>query len=587
MPLTTRRGFRALASGLLAAGLAVAVAAPALATARPDFPSSGTRPASTTVVTPGTGPLSVAVLVPIVAPPTTSGLIPAEDLERYTGQFGTLTRQLDAISGSAVTLAIDPMVLASIRVLGRSAPESALAWLTRLEALPNEAFTLAYGDADLVTAARTDTLAALQPSGFGFALDPADFSPVEPEPTETPTPAPTETPDPDAAPPFPTTDELLGWVSTLPSIAWPADETLGAQDLAPVAAAGYEDVVVSSELVGSSTPLVALEGVQGIVSDAALSASFREAFAAISEADRAAALAALDEGLAAEVASSPGRGVVLTLDRGWANSMSGAVETLTHLQTVASAQSVTLGEILDTTATSASLADAAADEDREQVFTSLADDAAAELTFSSVVVDPAPLLDTRGLARIALYANGWRPDETGWNEAVDAFHTDSEAILSSVRIERGSDVVLLARNTDFRVAVSNELPYAISVLVGVRPQSPILRVEGDVELTVEPQSTGSARVPVEAVANGDVIVQTTLHSPTGVPIDSAFVRVTAQAEWEGIGTTVFVAILLIVFGAGIVRLILRRRRARASAAVDGESDDADADAGAVTEEPRG
>lgn len=576
MPLTTRRGPRALASGLLAVGLVVAAIVPAAAAPRPDEPGPDIRPASSAAVTPGTGPLSVSVLVPLVVPPTTTGLITAEDLERYTGQFGTLTRQLDAVAGTEATVGVDPMIVASIRVLGSSAPASAQSWLARLESLPNSTFALAYADADLVSAARTGTLDALRPTGFGFALDPADFTPVEtPAPTETPSPSPSAEPDPDQAPPFPTTDELLAWATALPQIAWPMNETVAAADLAPLAAAGYADVVVSSELVGESSPLVALDGMQGIVSDAPLSSAFRDAVSALSEADRLASLTALDTALGAEVAAAPGRGVVLTLGRHWQNAMTGITETLAHLQASPSAQLVPLDEILATDPSPATLPAGTADAERDAVFTSLADDAAQELTFSSVVVDPAPLIDSRGLQRIALYGNGWAQAETGWNEAVDAFHARSAEILSSVQIERGSDVVLLARSTDFRVAVSNTLPYAIKVLVGITPQSPILRVEGDEELTVEPEATGSARIPVEAVANGDVIVQTTLHSPTGVPIDAAFVKVTAQAEWEGIGTTVVILLLVIVFGAGILRIVVQRRRARAEAGAD-----------SGTEEPR-
>lgn len=563
MPLTTRRGLRALASGLLAVGLGLTALAPAAAAPRPDGPEVGTRLASSRQVTPGSGPLSVSVLVPIIVPPTVTGLIPVDDLENYTGPFGTLTRQLDAVTGTATTLAIDPMILASIRVLGSSAPESALAWLARLETLPNATFTLAYADADLISAARTDTLGALRPSGFTAALDPADFSPVEtPAPSETPDPTPSPTPDPDQAPPFPTTDELLAWSSALPAIAWPANELVAGTDLAPLAAAGYADVVVSSELVGSSSPLVALDGIQGIVSDAQLSTTFRASVSALSESDRAAALLALDAALAAEVTAAPGRGVVLTLGRNWPNAMTGIVESLAHLQLSTSAQLVPLTDILATPPTAATLGEGTTDAEREQAFTSLAEDAARELPFSSVLVDPAPLLDRRSLERIALYTIAWQSDETGWTEGVDAFHTRSAEILASVQIERGSDVVLLARNTDFRVAVSNTLPYAVSVRVRIIPQSPILRAQGEEELTVEPESTGSVRIPVEAVANGDVIVQTTLHSPTGVPIDSAYVRVTAQAEWEGIGTTLVVVLLVLVFGAGIVRIVVQRRRAR-------------------------
>lgn len=580
MPLTTRRGVRALASVVLAAGLGAASLAPAVAAPRPDLPEIGTRPASAAIVTPGTGPLSVSVLAPLVVPPAATGLIAAEDLEQYTGQFGTLTRQLDALAGTSVTLGVDPMIIASIRALGSAAPESARAWLTRLESLPNEVFTLAYADADLVSAARTNTLDALRPTGFGFALDPADFTPVaSPAPTETPVPAPSPSVDPDQAPPFPTTDELLAWTTTLPAIAWPADETAASGDLAPLAAAGYADVVVSSESVGGSSPLVALEGIEGIVSDAPLSNALREAASALSEADRAVALAALEAALAAEVAAAPGRGVVLTLGRNWQSSMTGIGDALGSLRLSPSAQMVPLSEILATTATTATLAEGTSDAEREQVFTSLAEDAAREFTFSSVVVDPAPLLDSRNLERIALYSNGWQPNGALWTEAVAAFHTRSTEILSSVQIERGSDVVLLARNTDFRVAVSNTLPYAVVVRVGLTPQNPILRVEGDEELTVEPESTGSVRIPVEAVANGDLIVQATLHSPTGVPIDSAYVKVTAQAEWEGIGTTAIVVVLVLVFGAGILRIVIQRRRLRAAAASEGEPDASARDAG--------
>src|SRR5690606_10561431 len=98
-----------------------------------------------------------------------------------TGPFGALTRQLDAVAGTPAVIALDPMILASIRVLGSSAPESARQWLARLGALSNEVFLLAYGDADLVAAVRSGTLAELQPAGFGFALDPANFSPAETE----------------------------------------------------------------------------------------------------------------------------------------------------------------------------------------------------------------------------------------------------------------------------------------------------------------------------------------------------------------------------------------------------------------------
>ncbi|WP_157981645.1 DUF6049 family protein [Protaetiibacter intestinalis] len=567
MPLTTRRAWRALASGLLAAAVLAVVASPVAADPEPEQTPT-TRTASVATVTPGVGPLSIAVIMPIVVPPEPTGLIPAEDLARYTASFGLLTRQLDAVQGSTVTLAVDPMVFASIRVLGSSAPESAIAWLARLEALDAEVFTLAYADADVAAAARTDTLDVLQPSGFGFALDPADFTPVETaSPSPTPSPEPTAPVDPDAAPPFPSTEDVLAWSSTLPTIAWPGASGIGPDQLAPLAAAGYEDVLVSDESVGApSTPLVTLDGIQGIVTDTGLSSLLGDAAGAVTEAELTSALEALRAELAADATETPGRGIVLTLGRVWPYTMSSLPEALTAINAAASSQLVPLSEILATTPSSATLAEAADETERDAAFTDAASDAAAELQFSSVLADPTVLLDPRRLERIALYGLGWSSDASGWTDAVTAFHERSQEITNSIRLERGSDVLQLARNTEFRVSVSNALEFPVTVRVSIDPKSPILQVAEPVDLTVEPGATGTAYLKVEAVANGEVLVQTDVHSPTGVPLDTGFVRVTVQAEWEGIGTLVVILLLVAVFGAGIVRLVLRRRKERRAAA---------------------
>jgi hypothetical protein len=59
--------------------------------------------------------------------------------------------QLDAVTGSNAVLAVDPAIVAAIRVLGTAAPASAVAWLSDLMTLPNPRFALQFGDADLAT----------------------------------------------------------------------------------------------------------------------------------------------------------------------------------------------------------------------------------------------------------------------------------------------------------------------------------------------------------------------------------------------------------------------------------------------------
>lgn len=545
MPLTTARPAAALAAGILALSVGLSGVVPAAA-----------LPASTLATT---TPTPISVIVPITAPVSTTGLIPAEDLARYTDQFGPLTRQLDAVAGTSAVLAVDPMILASIRVLGRSAPESAVAWLDRLSTLPNESFALAYGDADVVIAARTQTLDALVPSGFGFALDAADFAetPTE-EPSETPSPDATDAPDADAAPPFPTTADLLAWPSSLPRIAWPAGGDLGADDVQPLATAGYGAVIVNSANVsGERGPIASIDGLTGIVANAELSASLLAAASAVSEPERVTALATLRE-VVGHAASE--RGFVIALDRRQPSTFPGLRDALDLVDDLPSAELVPLADLLTSRAVPSAKLGAGPDtEEREAVVSALTVAASRERAFSSVLVDRSQLLDPRRLERIALYSTGWIDDRAAWLLATEAFTERSTEILGSVRIERGNDVVLLARNTDLRVAVSNALPYPVKVRVSVHPQRPLLQVEGDVELTVEPESTGAAQVPVEAVTNGDVAVRVTVTSPTGVSIDTGFTRLTLQAEWEGIGTGIVVALLALVFGAGLVRVFIRRR----------------------------
>lgn len=579
MPLTTRArrraSIRSVLATLLATGLLFSAAGAAAADPLPD--ASTTSPASTTVITPGTGPLSVAVIVPIVVPPTTSGLISPEDLARFTDTAGLLSRQLDSIAGTPAALAIDPMILASIRVLGTAAPDSARAWLSRLEALPNESFLLAYGDADLLTAVRTGTLDVVAPSGFGFALDPGRFSdPVTDAPTLAPTPTPTDAPtaDPDAAPPFPTTEQLLAWTTTLPTIAWPHGPGVGAADATALGDAGYGSLLLSDADTGPVAGAhVTVDGRDALVLDSARSLALRTAASSIIEADRTVLLESLTADLAAQAAATPGRTIVLTLGRTWPNTTSSLSESLTAISASGAAQLVALGEVLASPTTTAALGEGIRDTDREAVFTSLVDDVAAEAQFSTVLADSAALLDPRRLENIALYAVAWVGDDA-WPDAVAAFRERSDQIVTSVRIERGSDLVLLARNTGFRVSVSNALDLPITVRVSLDPRSPILRSEETVDLTVEPNATASAYVPVEAIANGDVRVITSLESPAGVPIDSGFANISIRAEWENLGTLAFVLVLIVVFAAGIIRIVLRRRKARREAAA--EATDADA-----------
>jgi hypothetical protein len=69
-------------------------------------------------------------------------------------------------------------------------------------------------------------------------------------------------------------------------------------------------------------------------------------------------------------------------------------------------------------------------------------------------------------------------------------------------------------------------------------------------------------IPVKAkLGNGQVTLTLQLFSQSGVAIGGpTTVPVDVHADWEGIGALIIAILLVLLFGFGIVRNILRRRR---------------------------
>ena len=70
------------------------------------------------------------------------------------------------------------MIIASIRALGNAAPPTARDWLVRLSGLPNDTFSLGFGDADVAGQVQSGLTAPLQPTSLAYALDPKNFTPT-------------------------------------------------------------------------------------------------------------------------------------------------------------------------------------------------------------------------------------------------------------------------------------------------------------------------------------------------------------------------------------------------------------------------
>ncbi|GHF21518.1 hypothetical protein GCM10011600_23050 [Pseudolysinimonas yzui] len=510
-------------------------------------------------------PMAVSIVVPITARAGDDGLLSAEALSIATSPAGNLTRELDEVLATSATVALDPMIPASIRALGSTAPETALDWLDRLESAANEVFLLAYSDADLSALIRADSIDLAQPLGFGFALDPDAFGPAQtasPTPTATPTPEPTTTPDPEDPPPLPTTDELLAWPDAIGQIAWPSDGSVAASGLEVYADTGYDAVLVTSANVSeTASALVELGPTRALVADSAASDLFREASTSIDDATREQAIARLGATLDGLAAAHPGRSLVLTLDRASSFSAYGLSETVASIVARDSTQVTGLSGVLAGATESASVVEGAP-ADHIAAAPSLVAAVRAEDAFATILADPLALTAERRLQLLALLAVQ-DVDADDWATRSAAFLERSTEILGSVSIIDTGNLLVTSTQTSIPIKIANALDFAVTVRVAASPQRPLLRIDSPTDVTVEPGSSKVVRLDAEAITNGTVVVEVSLSSPsTGVAIGTPR-RFDAdlQAQWETVGIIVG-AVATVVFAAGIARnVIVRRRRA--------------------------
>lgn len=520
---------------------------------------------ATTVVAnsrvPASAPAGLALAYPLTVPSQSTGLIPADRLESWTGPTGLLTRQLEAVAGTSVAVGIDPRIPASIRVLGNSAPESAVAWLGELALMPNEVFPLAYADADLAAQVQAGLDEPLEPLGFGDAVDPANFA-GEPGDEAEATAAPGE---------IPGTSDLLDWDFTRTDIAWPADDTIATGDLDRLAAAGLTTAILAAGNVEAVDDAVnaraTIDDRAAVVADARITDALRAAASATSDtawrsatARLLAELALVGEDDAVTLLGTFARSAGLDADR--------VAATLSALSGGQWARPATLAEVVGAPPETRMLVSTPEDAQRIDNVERLLQAERSVDEFSDVLADPTVLTGPTRRDLLALLDVGWLDEPDAWTEAVGEWLVDRRAVTNTVSIVPSSSVLVVATETGIPITVENDLPYPVEVVVEVAPSNGRLIVEDSVEATVEAESRSTVGVPVAAgVGSGEVTLVVSLTSPDGTPV-GASVRVPAnvQADWEGVGAAVIAGIVVVVFAVGVLRAFRRRRRERAQAA---------------------
>ncbi len=516
-------------------------------------------------------PVSLALATPLTVPASGTGLISAATLATDTAPNGLLTRQLDQSIGRRIAIGIDPMVIVSIRILGSSAPPSAVSWLERLSLMTNETFPLTYADSDLAAAHQAGATGMLAPTSF--AIDPKLFpgytAPPTASPTVTPAPDPTATP----LPTLWTTKTIANWTYTpsLAGVAWPNDNTVVGKDLDAFSTDGFTTTILSSgnvsypDLDHTPSASATVDNKSIAVSDSQLSTLFRAAVAAPDDESWQKAFADLSAGVAV-VANQRGGGareLLATLDRSSPGDSGRVSQTIQALAALPWASIGKLADVVSSaTPTTASLAPKPESSERISTVRALLAAEAALGSFSSILADPTVLTGERRLSLLATLSNSWNSALPAWKTQAAKYQATSDKTLASVQIARTGSQALLSDTVNLGVAVTNDLPWPVSVAVTVRSPTGAIQIEKvPISLTVEGNSQTKASVPVRALANGDVTLRASLASATGVTIGHGRdLDVNVQAGWESLITIIFAIFVLAVFGFGIYRNIAKRRK---------------------------
>lgn len=526
-------------------------------------------------------PTPVGVVVPITAGPRESGLLTSDQLSALTALDGELTAQLSAVEGTAAILAVDPSIPAAIRVLGSSAPPSAVEWLERLEGLPHSRFALQFGDADVAAQVQAGLPQPLQPTSLLTYMDPADFAPDDdssgdatpsPTPSSSPTPTPTAsvTPAP-TGPVYPDLPELLSiGGSTRSAVYWPATASAGPEVVRTLAALGTLEqpalTLVSSSSTEATTTVAARASADGselLVYDSGVSSALQAASTTDDSGDRIARTVAATAQLAFATTESAGRPLLVTVDRGVERSRAALRAAITAATLAPGVAAVTLEELAASTPDAVRLVEVEPMAERTSATTLLLADEAEIDGFATVLTDPQLLTGRERAEILQLLGVPWRTDVEAAGIALASHRSATAETLDSIGI-LATNVTLASYDASFRPYVRNDLPYPVTLEIVTRPSDPQLVVKERIEVVAQGASNTRIEVPVQArVGNGSVTLAMQLYSPTGVEIGrvtSATVEV--HAEWETIGLVVLVALMVVFIGLGVIRTVLARRARR-------------------------
>ncbi|WP_432497348.1 DUF6049 family protein [Kineococcus gypseus] len=174
---------------------------------------------------------------------------------------------------------------------------------------------------------------------------------------------------------------------------------------------------------------------------------------------------------------------------------------------------------------------------------------------------PAPAPGAVRRSALLLLGASWRghPDELRGARA--GVQEDVAALLGAVHVLPGSVLNLAATRTELPVTVVNGLSAPARVELLLRPRSPRVQLSAVPVQTVPPGGQVRVGVPVRALANGSVVVEARLRTPSGLLLgEPVGLDVNVRADVEGWLTGLVGGGAAALLVAGLVRAVRRGER---------------------------
>lgn len=129
-----------------------------------------------------------------------------------------------------------------------------------------------------------------------------------------------------------------------------------------------------------------------------------------------------------------------------------------------------------------------------------------------------------------------------------------------VKIIKGSSINLVSQASRVPILIQNNYDTEVRVLVRVTTSNLRVRLPELTSVTIAPNSTLNAVIPVQAVANGPVKLYVSLTSFSGLPLGAEeVINMNVIGNAEAIGLSAMGGLVLLLLVIGSIRMIRRRR----------------------------